>query len=123
MLFEKLRRILDQFTVHTGQNIFHVFEYGDLGTETFPYAAELEPNDACADHDKMFRDFRVSQSFGAGADAVAVEFHAREWGRDTTGGDKDVLALKDGFVFAFDNDFARPIDATFTIIMRDAVFL
>ena len=72
-------------------------EDGDLGSQTSPDRAQLQPDVAGADHDEMLGDAVEAKRFGRADDRRAVEREEREADRLAAAGHQDVRGLERDF--------------------------
>ena len=71
--------------------MIEVLQDGDLGPEAGPDRAELQADVSSADDHQVLGHLGVTKGLSAGADALAVGFDARQFGRAAAGGNDDVL--------------------------------
>ena len=91
LLLEMARGFLGQALVGHREEGVERFEHHDFGAETAPHAAELEADDAGADHRELLRHALEIERAPVVDDVLAVERHALEFRRDRTAGEHDVF--------------------------------
>ena len=95
LLGEHALELLGDLAVHAAEDRVEIFDHGDLGAEPRPDRAELEPDDAAADHDQGRRHLVQLQRAGRRHDHLLVDLDldAGNAGDIRAGGDDDVLRL------------------------------
>ena len=123
LLFEQALRLFAHLAVHAGQRAVEEFDHDHLGAEPPPHRAELEPDDAGADHQQPLRHLVERQRAGRGDDALLVDLDAVEPRHVGAGGDDDGLRLQHLrlAVLAFDLDLAGRGDAAGAVEGLDLV--
>ena len=124
--------LLGDLAVHAGQDAVEEFDHGHLGPQPSPDRAELQADDAGADHQELRRRLGERQRAGGGDDRLLVDLDAGQLRNVGAGRDDDVLGLERRFlaVAGFDEDLARssdppladdPVDLVLLEQKRDAV--
>ena len=78
------RGFLGQALVGHGEEGVERFEDHDFRTEAAPYAAQLQADDAGADHGELLRHALEIERAPVVDDVLAVELHARQFGRESS---------------------------------------
>ena len=95
LLFQRALEGLLHLWVHAGGDDIKKFHHGHFGAEAGVDAAQLQPDDACADDHHFLGDLAQLQRAGGGDDDFLVHFDARQGRRLGPGGDDDVFGLMD----------------------------
>src|SRR2546430_1869563 len=82
-----------QLEVETHGNARQKFEHCHFATEAVPNRAQLEPDRACADNEKLLWRLSKTERFSAANDSLAIEFRERQFDRDTSGCNNDVQRI------------------------------
>src|SRR5690606_13571616 len=95
LLGQHALELAGDLAVHAAQDAVEELDNGDFGAEPRPDGAELQPDDAAADHHHARRDPGQIERAGGGDDDLLVERHldAGNARRFRAGGDDDVLRL------------------------------
>ena len=116
---------LRDFAIDAGQDVVEEFDDRHLGAEPPPHRAELEPDDAGADDEKLLRHLGEIERAGRGHDALLVDVDAVQPRDVGAGGDDDVLGLQRLrlAVVGFHLDLAGRGDAAGAVKRLDLVLL
>ncbi len=76
--FKQLLCFASDLSIRAGENSGQIFEYTDRRSQAAPHGAQFQTDDSGTNHNQLFRNLGPGERFGAGSDAVAVRFHARE---------------------------------------------
>ncbi len=125
LLFEQSLELFRDLAVHAGKNPVQKFDDLDLGAETPPHRAKLEPDHASADDQEFFRHAGKRKRPGRGNDALLVDLDAAQLRDVGAGRDHDGFGL-DGFGFSLAGGnfhLARPGDFPDALKCVDLVLL
>ena len=125
LLLQQAMKLPRHFAVDAGQDVIEEFDDRHLGAEPPPHRAELQPDDAGADDEKLLRHLGKLERTGRRHDALLVDVDAVEPRDVRAGGDDDVLGLQRLrlAVGVCHLDFARRDDAAGTVKRVDLVLL
>ena len=93
LLGQDALELLADFGIHAGQDAVEEFDDDDLRAEAAPHRAELQPDHAGADHEKLRRHLRERERAGRRHDARLVDLDALQARDIRAGRDDDVLRL------------------------------
>ena len=93
LLAEDLVGFFHQIIIVAGENRGQELDHRDLGPQSAPHGAELEPDHAAADDHQMLGDFRNRQRAHIRQHALLVEFQEGQLHRHRTRGDDHRLAV------------------------------
>ena len=125
LLLQQPMELPRDLAVDARQDVIEKFDDRDLRAEPPPYRAQLKPDNAAADDQKLLRHFGQVERAGRGHDALLVDVDAVKTRHVRAGGDDDILGLERlrlaGGVF--DLDLAGRDDAAGAVECFDLVLL
>ena len=125
LLLQHAVELVGDLAIDAGQNVIEEFDDRHLGAEPPPHRAELEPDDAGADDEKLLRHLGEIERAGRRHDALFVDVDAGQPRHVRASGNDDVL----GFerlrlaVVGLHLDLARRRDAACAVKRLDLVLL
>jgi hypothetical protein len=94
---------LRNLSVHASTNSVLELNDGDLRTETRPNRAHLETNNTTTNDSKSLGNLLESESTSGSDNSLLINLNAGERSSLGTGGNNNVLSLKDGVLTTFDS--------------------
>ena len=126
LLGERALEELGDLVVDAGRDAVEELDHRHVAAETAPHRAQLEADDAGADHDEALRHFGQFERAGRGDDLLLVDRDTGQRRHFRAGGDQDVLCRQRVFhrtIVADDSNGARRLDAARARVRGDLVLL